>query len=166
MIAYFGIFFGDSNVLSRSKDGFGYLERRCWAMALLLAAFLLLASQGCSPTTKIAKTATEVSEIATSSKDRFAVIRTEATSPSPNLSLIAEEASEGEVEQVRIIGLTADIHRTLPSVEDQVPEWVYTIQYVAIALIALVGAWVLWHTGLGTLVKRIIGFVPKAKNVR
>lgn len=166
MIEYFGIFFDDSIALSRSKNAFCYMERRCWAMALLLIAILLLASSGCSPTTRIAKTATEVSEVATSSKDRFAIIRSESESPSPDLVLIANEASQGVKEQQKIIDLTAGIHRTLPSVEDQVPEWVYTIQYVAIALIALVGAWVLWHTGLGTLVKRIIGFVPKAKNVR
>ena len=135
-------------------------------MALLFIAILALTSSGCSPTTRIAKTATEVSEVATSSKDRFSIIWAEAEASSPDLVLIADQASRGIKEQQKIINLTSGIHRTLPSVEDQVPEWVYTIQYVAIALIALVGAWVLWHTGLGTLVKRIIGFVPKAKNVR
>ena len=166
MIEYFGIFFDDSTALNRSRYAFCYMERRCWAMALLLIAILALTSSGCSPTTRIAKTATEVSEVATSSKDRFSIIWAEAEASSPDLVLIADQASRGIKEQQKIIDLTSGIHRTLPSVEDQVPEWVYTIQYVAIALIALVGAWVLWHTGLGTLVKRIIGFVPKAKNVR
>lgn len=165
MTEYFGIFFDESNGSNRSKNAFGYLERRCWAMALLLAAIVLLASQGCSPTTRIAKTATEVSENATSSKDRFAIIWAEAEAPSPDLVLIADEASRGMKEQEKIIDLTAGIHRTLPGVEDQVPEWVYSLQYIAIALIALVGAWVLWHTGLGTLIKRIINLVPK-KNQR
>ena len=130
------------------------------ANTIAIAILVLLVMAGCSPSQRIATAATTISENATSSKDRFAVIQTEASSPSPNLPLIAEHARGGEKEQITILEVTAGIHRTLPGVEDQVPEWVYSLQYVSIALIVMVGAWVLWHTGIGTLIKRMVGIVP------
>ena len=128
---------------------------------ILLFFFSLLLVLGCSPSQQIAAAATSIGEKAASSKDRFSVIEFEATGPNPDLEIITEQAVGGRKEQQAILEMTGDIHRTMPGVEDQVPEWVYSLQYIAIALIAMVGAWVLWHTGLGTLVKRIISFVPK-----
>jgi len=147
---------------SKWEDDWRRLERRLTvANAIAIAILILLFVVGCSPSQQIAAAATAIGETASSSKDRFAVIEAEATSPSPDLPLIAQQAARGQDEQQAILEMTGDIHRTLPGVEDQVPEWVYSLQYIAIALIALVGAWVLWHTGLGTLIKRIINLVPK-----
>lgn len=147
---------------SKLEDDWARLERRLSvANAIAIAILILLFVVGCSPSQQIATAATTISETAASSKERFAVIEAEANSPAPNLPLIADEARAGRKEQSSILQETAGIHRTLPGVEDQVPEWVYSLQYIAIALIVLVGAWVLWHTGLGTLIKRIIGLVPK-----
>ena len=152
----------DASTGSKLGDEWKGLERKLWVANAIAIAFLIaLALVGCSPSQQIATAATTISEAAASSKDRFAVIESEATSPSPNLPLIAEQAIAGKAEQNDILKETAGIHRTLPGVEDQVPEWVYSLQYISIALIVLVGAWVLWHTGLGTLIKRIVGLVPK-----
>lgn len=151
---------------SKLEDDWKRLERRLdTANTIAIAILILLFMVGCSPTQQIATAATAISETASSSRDRFAVIEAEAASPSPDLPLIAREAKAGRKEQDSIIKETAGIHRTLPGVEDQVPEWVYSLQYVSIALIVMVGAWVLWHTGIGTLIKRIVGLVPK-KNVK
>ena len=152
----------DSTDSTVSDDDWRRLERRLEVVnAIAIAILVILLMVGCSPSQQIAAAATAISEEAASSKDRFAVIEAEASSPTPNLPLIAEQAVGGQAEQQAILEMTGDIHRTLPGVEDQVPEWVYSLQYIAIALIALVGAWVLWHTGLGTLIKRIISLVPK-----
>lgn len=152
----------DSTDSTVSDDDWRRLERRLEVVnAIAIAILVILLMVGCSPSQQIATAATTISEAAASSKERFSVIEAEANSPTPNLPLISEEAKAGQQEQNDILQETAGIHRTLPGVEDQVPEWVYSLQYISIALIVLVGAWVLWHTGLGTLIKRIIGLVPK-----
>ena len=127
---------------------------------ILLFFFSLLLVLGCSPSQQIAAAATSIGEKAASSKDRFSVIEFESTRPTPNTEISTEQAVGGRKEQQAILEMTGDIHRTMPGVEDQVPEWGYSLQYIAIALSAIAGAWVLCHTGLGTLDKRTSSVWP------
>lgn len=128
-----------------------------------MAILVVLLLAGCSPSRQIATAATDINEKAASSRDRFAVIEAEATAPTPNLPLIAEQAVGGQEEQKEILLLTGHIHKVLPGVEDKVPEWVYLLEYIAIGLSILAVAWILWNTGIGTLIKRLIGFIPPPK---
>ena len=149
--------------LKRNPDWDG-LERKLNALIVFVfAVIVFIFVLGCSPSQQIATTTTTIGQAAASSKERFTLIGTEATAPTPNLRLIAEQAEEGVEEQEEIILLTGHIHRVLPGVEDQVPYWVNVLQYIAFALMILGVAWILWYTGIGSLIKRLIGFVPKAK---
>lgn len=138
-------------------------KRLRFANAIALAILVLTFLFACSPTRTISNAANTVAEISASSKNRFTLIHEEAQAPTPNISIISSNAVEGEEEQREIIELTQKIHTNLTGVEDKVPEWIYLFQYVAIALAILGVGWILWYTGLGTLIKRLIGFVPKAK---
>jgi len=165
-IVFFKTSFEDSTDLKLNPidECWKSLDKRLrFANAVALAILVLTFLFSCSPTRTISNAANTVAEISTSSKNRFAIIHGETQAPTPNLSIISENAIEGEIEQEKIIGLTKKIHTNLTGVEDKVPEWIYLFQYAAIALAILGVGWILWYTGLGTLVKRLIGFVPKAK---
>ena len=163
MSEYFGIFFGELNVSKKVINEFSYMERRCWALACLLIAVLLFFAQGCSPTGRIAKAATSINEAASSSKNRFTFIESEASSPTPDAALIKEQSIEGQKEQDYILSYVFDIQHSLTSVEDKIPYWMTLASYGLIVLGILAVCWLLWHTGIGTLIKGIVGFVPRAK---
>jgi hypothetical protein len=55
----------------------------------------------------------------------------------------------------------ADIHLLLPRVEDQVPAWLVTLQWGLIAVIAVAVIVFLWQTGLGTMVRIAVGWIPR-----
>lgn len=155
----------DGWIASKSRnDPYLALERRLWLAIVLLslstAALLLV---GCSPTTQIAKASTGITEAAVSSKNRFAVIYDESQAQAPDVVLIAGEAQGGLGDQDRILSYATKIQHALPSVEDEMPYWMSFIQYGVIVAGILGVAWILWYTGIGSLIKRLIGFIPKAK---
>ena len=156
--------FLDGSIISNDKDVFSLLERRVWVLLAAIAIFVfMLALSGCSATTEISKATTKIAESAASSKDRFTLIRDETTNPSPNINVIEDEAVAGIKEQESILSYTSNIQHKLPSVEDQTPYWFTALQNGIIVLGILGVSFILWHTGLGTLIKKLIGFVPNAK---
>tara|TARA_Y100001973_G_scaffold106509_1_gene184881 strand:+ start:1086 stop:1604 length:519 start_codon:yes stop_codon:yes gene_type:complete len=94
---------------------------------------------------------------------RFILIGEEAAAPAPDLALIQHEAVGGQGEQETILSLTQDVHTVLPHVQDKTPYWANLLQYMAIAVIVVAVFLILWYTGIGSLMKRLIGFVPKPK---
>jgi hypothetical protein len=161
-IEFLKTFFDGSTGLRHHENPFVVLERRLVILAILLILASLVVN-GCSPTTRIAKATTGIAEAASSSKNRFAVIQAEAEAPAPNLPLIKEEAVGGVSEQSYILSFAGSIQEALPSVEDQVPPWMNLIQYGIIVAGILGVAWILWYTGIGSLIKGLLGFIPKAK---
>jgi hypothetical protein len=61
----------------------------------------------------------------------------------------------------RIDHAAADIHLLLPRVEDQVPEWLVTLQWGLIAVVVVAVIVLLWQTGLGTMIRVAIGWIPR-----
>lgn len=148
----------------KPQDDWAGLERRLLLLQILAVSalvFLLLAS--CSASKQISSQTTAISEAATSSSDRFAFIEIESDKASPDLPAIKIAAVQGQEEQAEIIRRSSKIHYALTGVEDKIPEWVYLLEYIAIALIILGVGWILWYTGIGSVVKRLLGFIPKAK---
>jgi len=155
------------DVSTNSKDPdevYVVLERRIWAILLLLVvlftAFLL---GSCSASTEIAKASTVIGNKAASSKERFAFIEQETEAASPNLVLIKTQAVGGKKEQDAILNYSSEIQHLLPSVEDQTPYWLNVVEYGLIVLGILGACWLLWYTGIGALIKGLIGFIPRAK---
>lgn len=155
------------DVSTNSKDPdetYVVLERRLWAIFLLLVvlttAFLL---GSCSASTEIAKASTVIRDKAASSKVRFAVIEEEAGTTTPDLAVIKSEAVGGQREQDVILTHASDIQHLLPSVEDQTPYWLNVVEYGLIVLGIIGTCWLLWYTGIGSLIRGLVGFIPRAK---
>ena len=164
MIVCLTTYFDGWIVLKNRNDPYLALERRIWLLiGIVCATVLLLSVTGCSPTTQIAKASTGITEAAVSSKNRFAIIYDESQAQAPDIVLIAGEAQGGLGDQDRILSYATKIQHALPSVEDEMPYWMSFIQYGVIVAGILGVAWILWYTGIGSLIKRLIGFIPKAK---
>lgn len=65
----------------------------------------------------------------------------------------------------RIDSAAASIHVLLPRVEDQVPAWLMTVQWGLIAVIAVAIIVFLWQTGLGSVIRIAIGWIPKRTQI-
>jgi hypothetical protein len=94
---------------------------------------------------------------AESSKDRFA--RVETYGAASNDRRIVTEARAGAKEQGRIIGATETIVRALPGVKDVTPWWANLLSWGLIALSVVGVVALLWMTGLGAFVKRLLAAV-------
>lgn len=132
---------------------------------LLLLCLVLV---GCkSPTAQIAKDANQVSTLAQSSKERFIKIDKATKTEVIDVASIQAEASAGTKEQDTIVNLTKSTLVSLTKVEDEVPWWASLLSYIMITLSIIAICFILWYTGLGTLLKSIfysLGlFIPKAK---
>jgi hypothetical protein len=137
-------------------------------MNRLILLFCLLFTVGCkSPTAQIAKDANEVSTLAQSSKERFTRIDEATKTKVIDVASIQSECSAGMDEQDTIVGLTKSTLVSLTKVEDEVPWWASLLSYIMVALSIIAICFILWYTGLGSLLKSIfysLGlFIPKAK---
>lgn len=110
------------------------------------AAILLLAVlPGCSSVSRISGSANAI-------RSEASVLRThgEAT----NDKVVVDGAQ-------RIYDLAADIHATLPGVEDKVPAWMELALWAAVAVVAVAACVILWQTGIGTAIRVAIGWIPR-----
>lgn len=108
-------------------------------------AFLLLA--GCSPSQRIASNASTIRTLAESSRDRFEL----ASIP------------EGAAEQAEIIERAASISVDVAGVRDEVPSWLSTVEWIALAALAVAVCVLVWQLGVGTLLRRLVGWIPAPK---
>lgn len=135
---------------------------------LLILILLVLVASGCkSPTKTIAEGANQVGTLAQSSKERFENIDTALKTEYIDEDQIRVDTTAGIKEQETIILLTKSTLVALTKVEDEVPWWASLITYTMVTLSILAICFVLWYTGLGTLLKGIFYsfglFIPKAK---
>ncbi len=108
------------------------------------APLLLL---GCSPSQRIASNASAIRTLAESSRDRFE----------------AAEIPEGVAEQEAIIDRAAAISVDVASVRDEIPGWLSTVEWVAIAALAVAVCVLVWQLGFGAIVRRLVGWIPERK---
>ena len=121
----------------------------------------------CSPTAKIAQSTVDIRGNAHRSKERFDKIHAESVKPTPNFGIITSQSKVGAREQEIIIGETNDISVQLTKVEDSVPWWATLLQWVMICLSLLGAIFVLWYTGLGSIIKKLLNnlglLIPERK---
>lgn len=111
-----------------------------------MLVLVLLAGCASAPT-RIATDASEIRTIAGSSKDRFD----------------ASGDNEGVREQERIIELASDIGLDAAAVDPTTPQWLGTLELGLAAAIVVAAAVVLWQTGIGTAIRRLLGWIPARK---
>ena len=127
------------------------------------------ALSGCrSSVHAISEEAAEISQLATSSQSRFAAIADETSdgeATAANLRTICGEAKAGASEQGAIIDSVGGIQNALAGVEDKTPWWARMTGNVALAVLALAAIVLLWQTGIGGLVRRLVytfsWFIPE-----
>lgn len=105
---------------------------------------LLLAGCTAAPE-RIAGRAGEIRTLADSSRDRF-----------------VEHADQaGQQEQERIVELAAEIGVDAATVDPTQPQWLETVElalWVGLGIALIV---ILWQTGLGTAIRRVLGWIPR-----
>ena len=111
---------------------------------------------GCSATKEIASSASTAASSAHSISERSAFIITHSAQPEIVAAAVTIKA-DAEI----ILNETRQISTAVSGVKDIVPFWMTLIQWglgavVAVALVAL-----LWQTGLGTLIRVAIGWIPR-----
>ena len=93
---------------------------------------------------------------ATESKQRFERIDANAeTDP----KAVRADAKAGKREQVAILAASEEIVRALPGVKDVTPWWATLLSWGLIALSVVGVVALLWMTGLGAFVKRLLAAV-------
>jgi len=82
-------------------------------------------------------------------------------------ALIDHGVAVGDKEVVsraeRINGLAADIHGSIPHLEDRTPAWLSTLWWGAAAVVAVAVVILLWQTGIGTAIRVAVGWLPRRK---
>lgn len=131
-------------------------------MIRALAIAATICAIGCSDTQRIADASGVIRANAESSKARFGRVETSALAAKD--PQIVTEAKAGAKEQTEIIGATDAIVRALPGVKDVTPWWATMLTYGLIALSVIGVVAILWMTGLGAFVKRLLAaagmFIP------
>lgn len=134
-------------------------------MARLLAILALAALAGCaSASGRIADSATAIRANAESSRARFDRIGAGAATGQPDPLAIGADAKAGAHEQGEIIRATEEVVRALPGIRDLEPWWAKLVAWALVALSVLGIALLLWMTGIGAFVKRVLAglglFIP------
>ena len=134
-------------------------------MLVLGGAMLFLASQiGCSAVESINTNASQIHTLAESSEQRF-----EAIAEISAVEEIDKQTKHGIIEQRSIQDSVASIRKALPRVEDKEPSWMALIQRVALAGILIASIFLIWQTGIGTLLRKLLysisAFIP-SKSMR
>ena len=107
-----------------------------------LLAFCLT---GCSPVSRIANNTNEIRTQAQLLADHGMAI---------NDPVVVTGAT-------RIDTLAAGIHIALGGVEDKTPAWMSMLTWIAIAAVVVAVVVLLWQTGLGTMIRLAIGWLPR-----
>ena len=133
-----------------------------WCFVISMLVLLIVNSFGCSAVEAIGKDTTNIQTLAQSSESRFVAIK-----DLTNDKQIEEHAQQGEVEQQDIQDLAKHIVARLPQVEDRTPAWLDAMKWLAIAGIAIATFLILWQTGIGSLVRKLLYsfslFIPSSK---
>ena len=61
----------------------------------------------------------------------------------------------------KIDTLAAGIHIALGGVEDKTPAWMSMLTWIAIAAVVVAVVVLLWQTGLGTMIRIAVGWLPR-----
>ncbi len=122
-----------------------------WICILAVFMLIIASHSGCSAVESINGDASTIHNLSESSEGRFEVI-----SDLSNDSEIQEQTKQGIIEQQGIQDSVASIRNVLPRVEDKTPSWISVIGRVGLAGILIATFLILWQTGMGTLIKRLL----------
>ena len=114
---------------------------------LLVVIASILIAPGCSPAQRIAESTN--------------AIRLEAAALADHGSRIGDK--EVVTRANRIDLLAGGIAVDLSGVEDRTPAWLGMVTWIAVAAVVVAVMVILWQTGLGTMIRIAIGWIPRRK---
>ncbi len=101
---------------------------------------------GCkSGTALISSAANDIRDLSVSSEERFA----------------QHGDQDGVREQQKIQDITGQVQTNLTTVQDSVPSWLSSVQTIAFVVGGIVVMVLLWQSGLGMLMRRLVGWFPR-----
>ncbi len=134
-----------------------YIRILCFS-ALAIALFLLMSCS--SAVESINSDVSTIDKLAQSSESRFVVIADLSDD-----STIQTETEHGIIEQQSIQDSVAGIREVLPRVEDKDPSWMLLFERMSIAVIMIATIIIIWQTGIGSLIRRLLYsvslFIPR-----
>ena len=134
-----------------------YIRILCFG-ALAIALFLLMSCS--SAVQSINSESSTIDKLAQSSESRFIAIADLSDD-----STIQTETEHGIIEQQSIQNSVAEIREVLPRVEDKDPSWMVLLERLSFAGIMIATIIILWQTGIGTLIRRLLYsvslFIPR-----
>ena len=120
------------------------------------AIILAVLTAGCSATKEIASSASVAASAAHSISERSAFIITHSAQPE-----IVAAAVTIKADAAVVLHETNQISTAVSQVKDIVPFWMTLLQYGLLCAILLGAVALLWMTGLGTLIRVAIGWIPR-----
>jgi hypothetical protein len=112
---------------------------------MYFAVIVVCILMGCSPVSRIANNTNEIRTQAQLLADHGMTI---------NDPVVVTGAT-------RIDTLAAGIHIALGGVEDKTPAWMSMLTWIAIAAVVVAVVVLLWQTGLGTMIRIAVGWLPR-----
>lgn len=125
-----------------------YIRILCFG-ALVIALFLLMSCS--SAVESINSESSTIDKLAQSSESRFVTIADLSDD-----STIQTETEHGIIEQQAIQNSVAEIREVLPRVEDKDLSWMTLLERVSFAGILIATIIILWQTGIGSLIRRLL----------
>jgi len=134
-----------------------YIRIICFC-ALAIALFLLMSCS--SAVESINSESSTIDKLAQSSESRFVTIADLSDD-----SIIQTETEHGIIEQQSIQNSVAEIREALPRDEDKDPSWMTLLERMSIAGILIATIIIIWQTGIGSLIRRLLYsvtfFIPR-----
>ena len=144
----------------RRKDIIKVVKFLIWIGMFFAALLFLFGVIGCSAVQEISSQSQTIDNLSQSSESRFVKIA--------DISAVKEvdfEAENGIIEQREIQNSVSEIRQALPRVEDKSPSWMVMIERLSIAGILIAIIILIWQTGIGTLIRRLLYsvsfFIPR-----
>jgi hypothetical protein len=131
-----------------------------WIGILLASMLILFTSFGCSYVEAISNETENIDNLSQSSEERFVKILDIS-----DVKEIDVEAEHGIIEQQAIQNSVSEIRQVLPRVEDKDPSWMVLLGRLSFAGILIAIIILIWQTGIGTLIRRLLYsvtfFIPR-----
>jgi hypothetical protein len=131
-----------------------------WVSVLAALMLFVLPTIGCSAVQEIGTQSQTIDKLSQSSEERFVTI-----ADISEVEEVDEQAEHGIIEQRKIQNSVSEIRQALPRVEDKSPNWMILMGRVSIAVILIATTFIIWQTGIGTLIRHLLYsvtfFIPR-----
>ena len=125
---------------------------------ICLLALLL----SCSSVKKIQQNTSDIQQLAQTTKEHFEKINEAAAATPPRIEEIKSRSDQGISATTDIVEKAKVVVAATSGVKDVVPWWADVFTAGAIAISCMAVGIILWQTGFGLVIKKLIGYIPES----